>query len=386
MRYYDIQITDIATGQMIQRWTSHPNGIMAAPDRGALNVEFDVIVSPYAMAAGNTGGGDFGQSLIRVWGIPLYDIGQATNWSAPTGAAPTYSVKFFGGMGKGLPLANPSQAGLIVQGYIWRAIGNWIGTEMTLDLFLVPLPIATEASASNPNVPAHPITNLVLNWPQGTPLAAALNATLQTSYPGVPIQISISPNLIATKGEAGIYGTIGALNDYVYSRSVAMLGPGNPQYFGVQITAKNGAILVYDSVGGTGTNSTGGTAAPSPQTINIQFTDLIGQPTWIGNGTVQVTCVLRSDIAINDKVTMPPSVATVTPQAALASPPGTLSQARASSQFQGTFNVTQVRAIGNYKSPQGTAWVTTFSAITPQGAAVAQGYTPPQNTIGASVT
>lgn len=373
MRYYDLQIISVATGETIRHWTSHPNGVMNAPDRGALNIEFDVIVAPFAQASGNTGGGDFGNSLVRVWGIPLADIGQASNWSAPTGGAPTYKVVFSGGMGKGLPLANPAQAGLILQGYVWRAVGNWIGTDMTLDLFLMPLPVATQPSTGNANIPALPVNNFSFHWVAGQPLAAAINATLQTAYPGIPRQILINPGLVLDRDEAGIYLTLGEFNDFINRRSNAILGPGNPQYTGVQIAGQNGGIIVWDgSTAGANTAATGGTTAPSFKAINIAFTDLVGQPTWIGNGAVQVTCILRADIQLGYSITLPPSLATVSANAALNSPAGVYSQAKWSSQFQGTFTVTQVRSVGNYKSPQGAAWVTTLQAITKLGPAVAQ--------------
>jgi hypothetical protein len=378
MRYYDIQLISIATNQIVRRWTSHPNGLMNAPDRGALNIEFDVIIYPYAQASGSTGGGDYGQSMVRVWGIPVTDIGQASNWSAPNASAPLYKVMFYGGMGKGLPLANPSQAGLILQGYVWRAIGNWLGLDQTLDLLLSPLPLAMSVSAGNQSVPALTANNFTLNWQAGQPLATAIKSTLQTAFPGVPLQILINPRLILDRAEYGIYATLGEFNDFVNRRSVSILGPGNPQYYGVLIGARNGAIAVYDGTTDTSNvAATGGTSPQAPKTVNIAFTDLVGQPTWIGNGTVQVTVILRADIQQGDFVTLPPSLATVSTKGALDNPAGTFSQAKWSSQFQGTFSVQQVRSVGNYKSPQGTAWVTTLQAITKLGPAVAQSPPPP---------
>jgi hypothetical protein len=372
LRYYSLEIIEASSGNVIRHWTSHPNGIYAAPDPGALNIECDLLVYPYATVA-PTGSGDFGNSHIRVWGIPLADIAQAANWSAPSAAAPTYTVKFSGGMGKGLPLANPAQAGLIVQGDVWRAFGNWIGTEMTLDFFISPLSLAGAASVAAATTPAVTANNLVLNWPKNTPLAAPLKSALQTAYPGVPVQISISPNLLLTRDEAHWAPTLGGLADMVNRRSVAILGPNNPSYTGVHIAARLGTIIAFDGTGGTDTNSTGGTTAPASSTIAIAFTDLIGQPTWIGNGVIQVTTVLRADVHQSDKITLPPGLTTIAAGGANLQASPQYSAARFSSQFQGTFTVQQVRHVGNYKAPSGAAWVTTIQAITAQGAAVAQG-------------
>ena len=309
MRYYDLRITNAATSQQAIRFTSHPNGVMNAPDPGALNIEFDLIAYQYAQAAPN--GGDFGNSFIRIWGIPLSLISQAENLSTPMGL-PTYNLKLLGGMGKGLPLANPAQAGLLIQGSIWRAIGNWIGTDMTLDLFLAPLSPNGSVSAGNANVPSlQAVNNFSFYWPAGQPLASAVNATLQTAFPGVSRQILISPNLVLDHDQAGIMGTLGAFNDLVNRLSVAILGPQNPQYLGVKIAERNGAIVVYDGTSATSaqdTAATAGTTAPKIGTVNIAFTDLIGQPTWLGNSVIQVTCVLRADVHIFDKVTLPPSL------------------------------------------------------------------------------
>jgi hypothetical protein len=63
MRYYDLQIINAGTGQLFRRYTSHLNGTMNAPDRGALQIEADFIVAGSVQSSANTGGGDFGNSL-----------------------------------------------------------------------------------------------------------------------------------------------------------------------------------------------------------------------------------------------------------------------------------------------------------------------------------
>ena len=46
-------------------------------------------------------------------------------------------IEVWAGMEKGLPLAEPSQAGLIMKGSNFQPFGNWTGTAMTLELVLV---------------------------------------------------------------------------------------------------------------------------------------------------------------------------------------------------------------------------------------------------------
>src|ERR1700722_18339267 len=118
MRYYRIEIDG---GNLV--FTSF-DGTNSLP--GALLVDLDI---PVAALGNPTEAGAF----VKIWGIPLATIGQAKNLNGK-------SIKVFGGFQKGLPLANPSQSGLLVQGYIWQCFGNWIGVDMSLDLYVVAGP------------------------------------------------------------------------------------------------------------------------------------------------------------------------------------------------------------------------------------------------------
>lgn len=70
-------------------------------------------------------------AFVKVWGIPLSMISQAKNLAFK-------KIKVYGGFQRALPLANPKQAALLVQGYISQAFGNWQGTDMSLDLIVSP--------------------------------------------------------------------------------------------------------------------------------------------------------------------------------------------------------------------------------------------------------
>lgn len=321
MRYYDIRVTD-SSGNLVREWTSHPNGISAPPDPGALNVVFDLLVFDHVPKPDSGSTGDAGGHGIRVWGIPLSDIGQATDLVGMT-------VQVFGGMGKGLPLANPSQARLLVKGQIFRAFGNWIGVNMTLDLIVTPVA----------NQPA----NLSFVWAKGSPLSTAITAALHAAYPGAPVTMNISPNLVLNCDEKGYYGSLGQFNDYLNGISKDIVGG---TYNGVRITIRNGGFVVFDGT------------TQSAEPIAISFLDLIGQPTWIDVNSIQVTCVMRADIGVGDQITLP---ATQVTQSAL----GSVSL-KLSSIFTGTFLVQRVRHIGNYKDPNGSAWATVIEALGPQ--------------------
>jgi hypothetical protein len=327
MRYYSIQITD-SNGALITRPSSVPgsgatyssllNGLTIP---GALNVELDIPVYAYATPAG--------QAIVRIWGISLAEISQASDFGA-TSTGPGKNIAVYAGMQRGLPLANPAQAGLIVQGEIFQAFGNWIGVDQTLDLILYP---ATGA----PDDPK----NFVVNWKAGTPLSQAIDNTLSVAFPSLKRNIQISPNLVLAHDEPGFYGSLTEFAQWVKQVSADI--KVQPNYQGVDITVNQNMILVYD-----------GTTPSTPKLIAFQ--DLIGQPTWIESPSIQFKTVMRADLAIGDFVQLPPAVVTTTSAAA-----SSLLNLKAA--FQGVFQITDIHHFGNYRQPDADSWVTVFTAF-----------------------
>ena len=310
MRYYDIQITDPTSGKVLKSYTSYVNG---ATDPGALNVEMDIQVASFDIPIGG--------SFVRVWGIPLTDIGQAAdlNWK---------NIVVSGGMQKGLPLANPAQSGLLISGGIQQAFGNWRDVDMTLDLILYsgrPAPNVTQI-------------NLTQNWKAGTPLASAIKTTLGTAFPKTTADINISSKLVLAHDEPGFYGNLEQFAKYIRDVSQSIIGGA---YSGVRITIQKNKFVVYD-----------GTTQGKP--FQIAFNDLIGQVTWKAPSIVNFTTVMRADIHIGDYVKLPPGQ--VTTMAA------SLSQYRQGSVFNGVFQIIHVRHIGNYRAESGDYWVSVFDA------------------------
>ena len=333
MRYYSIVITDPATGGLITTPSSLPgsnatyssfaNG-QTAP--GALNVELDVPIGAFAQPSD--------AAYVSIWGVSLAEISQSTQLGA-TPKAPGKSIAIYAGMQKGLPLANPAQAGLIAQGTILQAFGNWIGTDQSLDIiFYAPF-----------GSPAAPV-NLTQNWLAGTPLAQAIANTLKVAFPGYQQDIQISPNLVLAHDEPAFYGSITEYAQYVkqVSRDVKVM----PNYPGVDIAiTPDNVFRVYD-----------GTTQSAPKTIAFQ--DLIGQPTWINDENnspvIQFKTVMRADLSLNDYVKMPPAVVTTTSAAA-----SSLVNLRAA--FQGPFQISSIHHYGNFRQAPADAWVTVFEAF-----------------------
>lgn len=307
MRYYEIQIGGSVA------YTSVVGG---QNDPGALNVELDI--QTIGAATPVQGG------LVRVWGIGLPAISQAKNLQNQT-------IQISAGMGAGLPLSNPAQQGIIAQGYIYQAFGNWIGLEQTLDLVIAPGP---GPKTTKPNI--------ILNWTQGQTLATALQQTLQTAYPGIKTTINLDSKLVLPNDEQAVFQNLTQLAEYVKRISLSIIG--GTQYPGVNIVFAKNAINAYDQ-----------SQSSSNQTKQIQFTDLIGQPTWLDSPTIQLKCAMRADLSVGDHVTLPQTAVTNTATASNA-------LVNQNVAFQGEFITTSLRHIGNFRQPDAASWVTVIDA------------------------
>ena len=297
--------------------SSDSGQVSGNPLLGALNLNLDIPVAPYALPDGH--------AWCELEGVSLQEISQANNLSGA-------NISIYAGFQKGLPLENPGQAGLLVQGTIYQAYGNWIGTEQTID-FLVYPPTGTN---TNP-------VNLVFHWTKGQTLAAALQQTLATAFPKYTVSVTITSNIVAPQDQVGYYSTLTQFSQYIYRMSKLFMG-GN--YAGVNIFIQGNRIIADD-----------GTVQKTPKTIKFQ--DLIGQPTWIQFPAIQFKCPMRSDIQVGDWVTLPQAL--VTTGAGTTNP-----LVNANLTFKGTFQITSVRHVGNFREPSADAWVTVFDAATPQ--------------------
>lgn len=314
MRYYQIEVTD-QQGKPFRTWSSHnPDG---SNNPGALNIELDAVVSTFADPMGDTG------TALRIWGIPWADISKSADFNGMT-------ISVTGGMSKGLPLANPKQAGLLVAGKIIQAYGNWIGTAMVLNLVIFP----DTGTAASP-------ANLVLPWRKGVALGTAIQAMLSTAFPGKQIQIgSLRGDLVLDHDQIGVFQTMTQFARWARQFSVGLIPDKN--YRGVEVLFANNVFTVFDAP--TATNPTA-----------ISFLDLIGQPTWLNPFQIQVITTMRADIGVSDFVTLPPGPQTILPQS--------VGLVKDRSAFDGTFQVNRVRHAGNFRQSDGAAWITALDLI-----------------------
>ena len=314
MRYYELTLTTKGSTTPFRQLSSHPNGIR---DPGALNIEFDMPLLSFDA---------FVNALsLTVEGIPLQDLNQAQQL-----AGMTLSLK--AGMMAGLPLANPAQAGLIVVGEVFQSFGNWEGTEQTLELVLLP----STFTIDNPG-------NIVLDWQEGEVLATALTRTLSIAFPGMPISMNISSDILNGYHNPSHYATLEQLGKYI--------GDFTEKNFKsrVRITIQAGKIVVFDDTF-------------QPAVVQLNFNDFIGQPTWIDVNTIQIKTVMRADLMIGSIVKMPEG---------LQNAPGIIGTTGASlpssikyqSTFKNTFQVKELRHIGNFRSSDAANWCTVFNCL-----------------------
>ena len=241
-------------------------------------------------------------------------------------------------MSPGFPLANPSQARLLVNATIWQAFGNWIGTEQTLDLILTP-----------PFGDAMAPVNYTLNWKAGTPLAQALQQTLSAALPAYTYELAISPRLVMNRDQIGIYGSLEALNAFLLPLSKSIIT--DTGYAGVQLTFDGSTVRAFDFA------ATSAPGASSP-TITIGFQDLIGQPTWIATKTISVKTVLRGDITIASTVSLPQGLVSTT----AAAQTGLTGRADLTT-FSGPYQAVEIHHYGNYRQPSAESWASVFKMI-----------------------
>ena len=321
MRYYSIIVTNIKnTPEQTGVYKTFNSQIRTTgqPDLGSLNIELDLPITVYALAEN--------AASVRIWGVSLDDITQSANMIG-------MAIDVYGGMQKGLPLANPQQAGLLLHGMIVQCFSNWIGTAMTLD-FVVMADTGTVENA----------LNIVLDWKSGQKLADALAVTLSNALPNLTIDQSIlnlNENLILPNNVQGYFATLQQFANHVKSLSLFIIN--QPNYNGVDIRISGTTIYVYDS-------------AIGKTTKKILFIDMVGQPARIASNVIQLYLIMRGDIQVGDLIELPKSPLITTPASLSQFPVAN----RQGSIFQGSFFVQKIRHIGNFRSPSALDWITTI--------------------------
>jgi hypothetical protein len=229
---------------------------------------------------------------------------------------------------------------------VFQAFGNWEGTDMRLDLIVYP----SRHTIDDPG-------NFILFWNAGQTLAEALKGTLSTVYRGIPITTNIGDNLVLDYPEAHYCATLEELSALVSDISRDVFRQE------VKVTIQAGKIVIYDT-------------SYKPNPIQIDFTDLVGQPTWLQQGVMQMKTVMRADLQVGSIIRMPavqlqgkstifpnaPGFTTTYASTGLSANGGGLSSTDKNSlTFANNFQVTELRHLGCFRSPSGEDWVTVFN-------------------------
>ena len=316
MRFYEITISPSSQSPTaftpITYTSLKPNG---TNNGAALRVDLDIYQALFNQPAQ--------AAVMTIYGVPFSDINQAANFNLA-------DVSISLGMSKGLPITTPRN-GLIINGTILQAYGNWQGTDVRLSLIIVAKGLDQATNA-----------NLSFNWAKGTSLQSAITNCLQTAYgQSININGTISANLIAPETQPGKFSNLRQLSNYVFDASKA-INP-SPSYRGVSLGYTSNGFLMLD---GTDT---------SAEPKQIEYVDIIGNLTWKDIATIQAKLVMRNDLNIGDVIKFPLYAPTV--NVALQSGGG-----RGKISFDGTFTVIQVRHVGSSRQANADSWVTIIDA------------------------
>lgn len=309
MRAYFIRITHPVTGAVLKFYTSFNTD--GSTNGSALRVELDIPVFSYERPAGN--------ARVKVYGVSYADIqGQSDLNNA--------DITIYGGMAKGLPLANPQQAGILFQGTVFQCFANAQGRETSLELFLIAKP---------------PTANLSFTWGKGASLESAVRQVLSIGYPNSTITGGFDPAQVYTEDQPFSYQNLQQLGKFVYDTSKAI----NPSatYIGARITQNPKGFYLFD-----------GTVRPAAKAIS--FLDLIGNATWLEFQVMQFMAVMRADLVAGDKITMPQGTNQINSASSFAT-------FRNRAAFQGEFLIRGLRHVGDSRQLSAEAWVTVVDCM-----------------------
>ena len=339
MRYYDIVITPARSSAFAGTFVS-PLRYSTLFSNGrnntqALKIDVDIPQAWYYQPSG--------LGYVKIYGVSFEDLNQSANLNPDFTNDKYANIQIKIGMSKGLPFANPEQQGLVINGSILQAFGNWQGNLVTLDLVITNSQVSPSATV-----------NLSFNWKKDTFLGDAIKETLQNAYPkkqtGLELVIngSISSNLKATENQTAQYTNLESFSKYLNITSKDILKLQN--YAGVSLTATPLGFYLYD-----GTTSQEQTVQNKIITVNFQ--DIIGNLTWLDLFTIQAKLTMRGDVQVGNQIIFPKKSPIVNTAASA------LTQLRNNVSFNGQFQINKIRHVGSSRQTDGNSWVTVLDCV-----------------------
>ncbi|WP_324028580.1 hypothetical protein GC087_14420 [Pantoea sp. JZ2] len=329
MRYYHLKITDPKTGKPPVDAYGNPVGpfdTSNTPGRG-LHIEFDVMITGLDTVSSGT--------MLAIYGLPIDVLRQSVKLHG-------CQVSLIAGFTKGLPLADEHQQGEIINGDIYSAYANWVGTNQSLNLIINP------AIRRLDNGKPLRISD---NGRKGEKLGDVLTRALSKIYTRKKIICTVSNNLILPEDCSLEYGSdVSSLAIAVRSLSIATMRDNN--YLGVGITMQSDTIRIYD-------NASVSWGTPKA----IQGYELIGQPTWSEPFVMTFKCPLRGDLRCGDVIEMPQGMISGPSSVLMMNTTPYSAVPKDNVIFSGEFLITSVRHIGAFLVADGDAWATVYEAI-----------------------
>ncbi|QBY43969.1 hypothetical protein QE197_10880 [Arsenophonus nasoniae] len=333
MRYY--RLTILKDGKSIpvnvggQNVTIGPFDTSKTPSYG-LHIEFDILIQGWNTVTSGT--------VITIFGLPVEVLNQSINFEG-------CQVTLEGGFQAGLPLSNPKQNGVILQGKVYTAYANWLGTNQCLMLSVTP-------QQFDQVLGSFPIKPITITGKLNDKLSDVLNNALKNAYPDYKIEITISDELVLTEDIDGVYpGGLSQLAGQMRSYSRGLYQ--NAAYDGVRTTIQDSKIKLWDNA----------YIPQKIQTISIKFEELIGQPTWVEVNTISFKCPMRADIRVGDYIQLSKNPYTSQGRVFFGGSSQVYNYAREKINFSGYFQIRSVRHIGQYlNADANNAWVTIYEA------------------------
>lgn len=328
MRYYFLTLTDPKTGKPPVDASGNPIGpfdTSKTPGRG-LHIEFDAVIVGLDVVSSGT--------MLTVYGLPMDVLKQSVKLHG-------CQVSLFAGFSQGLPLANPEQQGEIINGEIYSAYANWIGTNQTLNLIINPANKRYENGQS---------LGLSVQGKRGERLGDVMVRSLKESYPNKKIICTVSDKLVLPEDCPWTYQDVSSLAVAVRSLSMALIR--DKSYLGVGIIMQSDTIRIYDN-----------SALDWSSAKEIQPFELIGQPTWISPFVMSFKCPMRGDLRNADIIALPQNIMSGTTGILMTNTTSFGSQVKDNVIFSGKFMIQSVRHIGAYLVADGDAWVTVYEAV-----------------------
>jgi hypothetical protein len=306
MRFYDIKITDSKTGTEFVRWKTE-NGT-------GLHIELQAPVTVLALPSGDT--------VLRVFNAP---------WQYHTNIVEMegMNIEIYGGMKKGLPLANPDQYGLLLQGEIFRCFGDLEGKTNILQFVVIP--------SGSRDVKE----NIIFHIKAGQKLGDAITeALVSAGYNRDTIISKLDKTLVQNYDEPHFSAHLREFGGWIKLR------------YDIDIVNQNKRFLLFDK------------KQPATNEVKISVNDLIGQPTWLkaAESEISIKTVLRGDILVGDT-----KIIINQPMIARASAIGSAGLSiKNRLSFTGTFICTGITHFAEYCNKDAGSWasVITLKATT----------------------